>query len=175
MKSIPATERKLAEARHFFDRLLDTANRVGPTERSIERHNLSAFLNAASSVRWVLQKEAKDEYDAWQPAWFAGLSDGDRQLLQTMTKQRNLETKQDGATVSVRASTQIVWRPKPSGPASPLSAQLLAFGSYGELVPVEEETLILKLNGEAHFVLALCEDYLVLLERLVRDFKAAHG
>ena len=189
MPPIPATEHKLAEARHFFDRLLDTANRVGSADRTVERYNLSAFLNAASSVRWVLQKEAKADYDAWQPGWVAGLTNEDRELLKTMTVQRNLETKADGATVSVRTSTQITMKPKPSGPATPQVAQMLGYGpqvlgydsqmlgygSYGELVAFEVETLMLKLNGEAHFVLALCEDYLRLLERLVRDFKAAHG
>ena len=205
MIPIPATERKLAEARHFFERLLDTANRVGAAERAMERYNLSAFLNAASSIRWVLQKEAKAEYDAWQPEWFAGLTDSDRQLLKTMTQQRNLETKQDGATVSVRASMQMRWQPKNARPATPHVPQtvgsgpygsqmlgnefygagmmgsgphvslMFGYGSYGEFVTFEEETLILKLNGEAHYVLALCEEYLKLLERLVRDFKAAHA
>ena len=106
-----------------------------------------------------------------------------------MTVQRNLETKADGATVSVRTSIQIGMKPKASVPATPRVAQMLGYGSqmpgygsemlgygsYVELVTFEVETLILKLNGETHAVLALCEDYLTLLERLVRDFKAAHG
>lgn len=169
MPAIPETERKLDEARHFLGQLR------GPMDHATQHHNLSAFLNAASSVRWVLQKEAKAEYDAWQPGWFATLSDGDRGLLKTMTTQRNLETKEDGATVSVTTSTRVVWQPKDSGRATPLVAQLLAFGFYGEPVPVEAETLILKLNGEPHEIHGLCARYVTLLEHLVADFKSKNS
>jgi hypothetical protein len=163
----PATDQKLGEARYHLGCLAAAA------DVAIQRHHLSAFLAAGRSVTFALQKEAKAEYDRWFPSWLGALAPNDRDLLDYMRDQRNAELKQAGAAVSEGLEERSVWQRKSAGPNTPIVAQLLAFGLYGEDVTIAVPTLMFDMQGGQKPARDLCARYVALLESLVTDFKRA--
>ncbi len=98
MPDIPQTRRKLREAEYFLRKV----RRLGRSPGSVREefwYELSAFLSAARSVTFVLQAEAKDEYDTWFKPWKAGLDEPDRVLLEVLNDQRVLEVHRTGAAM----------------------------------------------------------------------------
>lgn len=119
---LPQTYRKLREARFFLDRMkgaarpkafsihhpshlaLNIAVNAGKSVKlRIDQEQyqffLSAFLSAARSVTFVLQKEGKATYDRTFPLWRNNLPNEDRELLDLMNEQRTREVHQSEAQV----------------------------------------------------------------------------
>ncbi len=177
MSSIPATEQKLAEARYHLALLLGAAKDV-----TAQRHHLSALLAAGRSVTFVLQSEAKAEYDAWFSSWSGALTPTDQRLMAFMNEQRVAEVHRVGAAVSTTVEERSVWRRKSAGSNTPMVAQRLAlglhgeeaFGLYGEEnVKIGVPTLMFEVDGGQKPARDVCARYVRLLEALVADFKRA--
>ena len=101
MTQIPKTHKKFREAETWFQRLVEAAGEESFRLDSEKfEFSLSAFLSAARSVTFVLQKEQKKKYDAW--SWGDSLSQEDRDLCKFMIEQRNLVQKTGDANVKER-------------------------------------------------------------------------
>ena len=87
MAQIPATRKKLREARFFLEKLRDEVKSI-PRDPELFEFYLSAFLSAGRSVTFVLQAEEKDKYDTWYRSWVQALPPEDRQVLALMNEQR---------------------------------------------------------------------------------------
>jgi len=125
MTSFPESRRKLDEAQHFLAELERASSRI-PARPEEFRHNLSAFLNAARSVTWVMQKEARDVYERVFGSWSQSLSADDRDLMKFMNEERVKETKREGSQ-PIREQRKIRAELVPgvtvSGPPAPLVAE----------------------------------------------------
>jgi hypothetical protein len=99
MIDISQTQKKVREARFFLDLLRNEETRYSPNaevlgaNREVFDYYLSAFLGAAKSVRYVLEREAKTalksasdsssgkqakaRYTDWQTKWEEDLSEDD--------------------------------------------------------------------------------------------------
>lgn len=98
----PVADNKVAEARFFFNRQKEENKKPFRDEPEAFGCFLSAFLSAARSVTLVLQTEAKETYDDVFPRWYEALSNEDRELLEYMKGQRNLDIHKLGAEITIR-------------------------------------------------------------------------
>lgn len=181
MKALRA-EIKLQEAQFFLKHLQAEARKATGYDWRHFGFYLSAFLNAARSVRWVLKKEAKDAYSAWSPRWDKKLSSDDHDFLRFMNEQRISEVKKLGA-VTVKKRKLI--------PAE-LVPGVMVFRSTGEVTEAEAKKhrkrglppsktgawigkpeYFFKIGDELAEVTVVCKRYVTLLERLLREFKEA--
>jgi hypothetical protein len=176
-KMIEATRRKLGEARFFYQHLVSERQR--PTRHNPEtfRYYFSAFIQAARNVLWALHSEEKENWEAWEPGWEETLTTEERKLLKLTKKLRNIEVKEGGVNPSVELeevalhellSANLDVEPWPIAayphhrrklPGVPPSAAFRP-AYYFEHEDGKEE------------VTALCQRYLVLLEKVVEDFCA---
>ena len=172
MAQISNTRRKFREAR-FFLANMQRAARSTHLDREDFDFYLSAFLSAARSVTWVLQKEQKASYDAWYPGWKQVLGAPDQALLTFMNEQRVAELKKAGAEklseIQMVPLTQFDWE-QPSHPAygwTWVGPPGVAPPEMGVVVHYFEN------GGQKVKVLDECKRYLALLERLIAEFDAA--
>jgi hypothetical protein len=173
---IDNTKRKLREARFFHGHLVHENRRPVRNEPEAFGFYLSAFLSAARSVTFALQKEEKSKYDNWfWPTWMATLKPEEAKIFDHMKDQRNAEVKETGANRVL--STEYVPihelpQERHSHPAygfhdfSPPGAEPARVG-----IPVSHFTI----DGNPAEVVEVCTKHLRLLERLVQDFIGAHG
>jgi hypothetical protein len=173
---IPATQRKLREAQFFLGRLRRESGQPVRNEPEAFECYLSAFLSAAQSVTWALQKEATAQYDEWFPAWHDGLPEEDRRLLKFLVGQRVAEVHRTGSEV------ELAWEYVPIRqlPWTEGERAHPAFGIQSAVPPGTPKPRIGILrysfqdpSREADVVTA-CDKYVRLLEQLVHAFIAAH-
>src|ERR1700730_2213013 len=103
---IELTKDKLEEARFFLGQLRQhKAREARPNKPPPEhfRYYLNAFLNAARSVRWVLQGEEREKYDAWKGSWEGQRTEAENALLKLMTQMRNTSVKEGHIETTVRS------------------------------------------------------------------------
>ncbi|MGQ0835177.1 MAG: hypothetical protein ACT4O5_09705 [Gammaproteobacteria bacterium] len=165
---IDGTRKKLREAEFFLTRLEEEERRIVKGHGETSDFYLSAFLSAARCVTLKLQFEAKPQYDAWFPSWFAALSDDDRVLMRFHNEQRRLTVHEDGPAVSISTESLPAWR---------LQAEMEAGGGSFDFwsgvpgtPPLEVEKRSLAFDTEP--ATASCRRYLHLLQQLIRDFDA---
>lgn len=65
---IEAAQRKLREARFFFQHLAGERHRHDAVPEGF-RFYFSAFIGAARSVTWAMKSEEPERYAAWEPLW----------------------------------------------------------------------------------------------------------
>ena len=94
---IPETHDRLSAAHHFLHGILDNYHKANEM-----RWNLNAFLEAARSVTWVLQKELKQHsgFEHWygnQQAKMRGNA-----ILKLLVEKRNYVVKQGNLALNSR-------------------------------------------------------------------------
>ena len=115
---IPATQKKLREAQFFFRHVVRTAGHAVRNDPEEFDFLLSAFLSAARSVTFALQKEAKAPYEKWFPQWKARRGEAECALLDFMKEQRNVEQKEGGVALDV-TTNYVPMRQAEPGRSSP--------------------------------------------------------
>ena len=170
---IPATQKKLREARFFLERLRQRDRVSLPAVDEFEFY-LSAFLSAARSVTFALHAEEKEKYVAWQPTWPTILGPDDLALLVGMKQARNVAQKRGGVPV------QVDWEfvPLTEAKRDEQGRPFYGFQWFGPVTaglpkvgqPVHRFNLG---KGEIEAT-STCARYLDILERLVSDFVRRH-
>jgi hypothetical protein len=171
---IERTQRKLREAQFFLRQLTTERYRFAPSDPEAFLHYLSAFLSAARSITFVMQNEAKEQYDAWFPSWLKNCTEGERDLLQHMNAQRVAEIHRDGA------DTTVEWEVVPM--VEQLARDLDRHPAYhfhyfrqqAWQRDVKRPTHYFELGSDKADVITRCQHYLGVLEKLVREFMQAH-
>ena len=176
---IEATQGKLEEAQFFYQHLVrERRPKTLMWDPKAFRFYFSAFIQAASSVVWVLHKEEKDKWEAWKPGWEQKLTTEELRLMKLTRELRNLEVKERGANPVVE------WEEVPiyellTGIDIDLERQHPAYGLHVFAPPGTPSP---KTRRPAYYfehedgkeeVTALCARYLVFLEKMVNDFCAA--
>ena len=170
MSSNPKTDKKLREAHFFFRLLRENGANIRLDLEDFDFY-VSAFLSAGRSVTWVLQAEAKDQYDAWFPGWCNKLDTDQRELFDFMKGQRNkeLKSRSSGVRSEIRhiAVTEVV----PGSRAHP------TYGIHWWAPPgtpppeVGVRTYYFERNGTAQDAVETCSRYLEILQNLIEDFR----
>jgi len=169
---IPETDRKLREAAFFLRLLTIEEGSTVLNDHDAFGFYLSAFLSAARSVTWVLQKEAgvgQDIYDPWYTAWEARQSPDHRDLLTFMNKQRVAEIHKLGATttsaIEMVAVSTVSRGARPNHPAYGFT------WSSPPGVPEATVGIVTYMFEQRGNVVQVCSRYLGVLVELVRDFR----
>jgi hypothetical protein len=163
------TRKKQREAESFLQKLKEHAQTVRRTEEA--EYYFSAFLSANRSVTFVLQKEHKDDYDAFFEPWRAALPDAERRLLAAMNKYRTSELK-EGCQAE-----EVVWKFRPVTECTPqqLCGKVMWWGPPGTPPPQAGFPVrYIEIDGEKSEVLSVCDSYYSLVKRAVMDFLKQH-
>jgi len=94
MGQMAAVRKKLSEAIFFFRHLSKERERIDLQAEDVEFF-LNAFLTAGCSVVELLRENCR----SWFLDWKLALDDDDRQFLNDMSRQRNLEVHAGGADI----------------------------------------------------------------------------
>ena len=171
---IPATQKKLREAR-FFLGCLRRRDRVAPPEQEEFEFYLSAFLSAARSVTFALENEEKAKYKEWRVTWPTLLTTEEEKFLDAMVEQRNIAQKRGGIPVAVDWEFVPVIQAKRDERGQPMYG-LQWFGPVTARMPQVGQPIHSITLGAGHVeAVATCERYLSILERLVADFLKTHA
>ena len=174
-KLIDRTQKKLRKAQFFLGNL-GHESRVPGNEHEAFDHYLSAFLSAARSVTFALQIEDKERYDRIFPKWQNNLANEERDMLKHMNEQRVAEVHNKGAktTVEWEMVPMIEVRDTRNRPGNSI------WGFHVYALPGTEPNKIgrqvhyFELGGTKVKVTETCNQYLDLLENLVREIVQAH-
>jgi hypothetical protein len=171
---IAKTQKRLRAARFFLQDLQNRARAFRSDPEAFE-FVLEAFLSAARSVTWVLQKEEKEKYDAWfEPVWMSKLSKDDETSFRGMKKRRNAAEKEGDAGVIVEWEDIPLWEFTPSDRTNPASWGYQAFGSSVTpgIDPPRHRHPTHYFGPQETRIKAVdaCVHYYELLDQLVREF-----
>lgn len=171
---IPATQKKLREAR-FFLGCLRRRDRVAPPEPEEFEFYLSAFLSAARSVTFALENEEEAKYKEWRGTWSTLITAEEQTFLDAMVQQRNIAQKRGGVPVAVDWEFVPVIQAKRDERGQPMYG-LQWFGPITAPMPqVGQPVHSITLGTGQVEAVATCERYLNILERLVADFLKTHA
>jgi hypothetical protein len=152
---IERTQRRLRQARFFYEHLLDPPRTTTIGSEAFLFY-FSAFIQAARSVTWTLKHEETEKWKAWEPKWKARRTTGEQKLLDFRNELRTAETHRSGANLWVELKQEAL-----------------------DVIHLDSRTTqaTLRLNisyyfdeEQKHEVTALCRRYLELLETMVKDF-----
>lgn len=185
----PRADYKLREAKFFLDHLKTENKKSVRNDPEAFKYYLSAFLNAAYSVKQVLPTETHikgERFNGWCKEWRQNLSSNDKKLIDFFeapeTGQRGMEVHKLGAETlrkekAVRAESLPgfeVFGPPAFfyGEANVQAAR--EAGVPGAQAWVYMQETVFKRDGEPP-VIQTCEGYVVLLERLLHDFQKSYS
>jgi hypothetical protein len=174
---IEKTLKKLQEAKFFLARLKSVDEQMFANEPESFEFYLSAFLSAARSVTFVLQREEKDKYDAWFPGWSGRLSEEERAIMTFFKDERNASQKEGSSKATATWDFIPVTKIKSDYKSGrhPIYGWEW-FGPPGTPVPeVGVRKYSFETEGEPRKVTEECQRYLDILERLVTDFIRAQS
>lgn len=172
MARIESTKFKLAEAEFFYGKIAELGRRTAVHEPAAFRFYFSAFLSAARSVTFVLQAEAKEQYDAWFPAWLSALPADQAALLESFNAERVAAIHKLGARIE--QGTEAV--PFNQWLAAAAQEGVQVFGNFGAAPPdVERLTWFFRFDGVEIEAVESARKYLDTIQQLVKDFGSFHA
>jgi hypothetical protein len=179
---IEATQRKLGEARFFYEHLVNAGEQTFKAFRhdpAAFRYYFSAFIQAARNVTWVLHNEEKDKWEAWEPIWKAKRTEEEQKLLDLTNQLRLDEVKRGGATPIVEFEEVAVSELLSAN--FDLQRRHPAYGVHVFAPPgtpspkVRRQTYYFEHKDGKEEVVKLCKRYLEFIEKLVNDFCVENG
>jgi hypothetical protein len=173
---IELTNDRLEEARFFLGQLRQHKTaQAQPNKPPPEhfRYYLNAFLTAARSVRSILENEESEKYRAWIGPWEAQ-HEAEAALLEQMRKIRNISVHEGHIETTTRSKeVPIIVAPPDPYQVHALRAYALSLRQGGGPWTISDVHYV-QLNGSEQEVVALCEQYVDALAKLVQDFIDKH-
>jgi hypothetical protein len=174
---IPLTERKQRQARFFVGLMAAERQKIGADPEHFENY-LRAFLPMARGVHNMLRWESRAYSKTWCKDWVAGLNPDDARLYDHCVDQRDADTHH----VGVQVTRGVEMAPMSERPFDPDRAwpyyQVLVNGVLrppgSPAARFGRPTSSFTIDNKPEEVLAACNRYLDLLDRMVRDFQTAH-
>jgi hypothetical protein len=171
---LEGVEKKLREARFFFDKMKDQESRAFGDKEPFDFY-LSAFLSAARTVDWRLRHQHKAAYKPWRKKWDATLTAQEDCLIKFMVNDRNLEVHESGSTRGVKEErTDIHGTYSDKSGTVTVSGIPVALGGPQEKPFITKPAYFFTIDGAERKATEACGEYLTLLERMVAKFKADH-
>ncbi len=160
-------DKKLREA-HFFLRKMKEREALAFGDHEEFDFLLSAFLNAGRSLDYRL-RHTSNRYAPFRVTWDAQLTAEEDELIRFLVDDRNLEVHEAGSTRQ-QAEVRIPVRGTYQDPSGTLTVFAAVGTPPAELI---KPTYYFDIGGRRVPVLAACDAYIQLLERLVADCHAA--
>jgi hypothetical protein len=185
---IERTQKRLRAARFFYQRLVDSKNPLRNEPEAFEFY-LSAFIQLARTVPWVLKKEETAKYEAWNPRWEERLSPEERKLLNFTTACRNADVKEGGIETRIDECETIdiyellknpphyssdIFDVHRQHPAYHDTHRPAAFGTESPSLNLERSVSYFDRGDVKEEVTVTCQKYLDYLEKFVREFEQDH-
>jgi len=166
--------KKLAEAQ-FFLRKLTEQERLMIGDMEPFDYYLSAFLNAGRTVDWRLHREQRVIYPTWRKTWDANLTPQEDSLIKFMVNDRNVEVHESGSSRSV-AHESVEFRAGTHRVEGGFIDVVDGFGPPGMPSAVLSKPTYhsFTIDGAERKATEACADYLALLQKMVKEFDAAH-
>jgi hypothetical protein len=165
---IELTKARLEEARSLLSKLLaERSKQVQHATPTASREFwllLNGFITAARSVRWALQKEETQRYDAWSASWDATLTEDEKEIFRRVTNMRNSIEKEGHPGLVARRE----WVDIPENPHPVAGLQYSGLPEWGR---PRTEIDVYYVEGTNRQVLSICEQYVAILTRMVDDFE----
>ncbi len=174
---IPLTKDRLDEARFFLGHLHNERRKHAHPNKPPSAHfrfYLHAFIGAACSIRWVLQSEEKEKYEAWKPFWEARISEAEKPLLKLTTAMRNSAVKEGHIETTSRSQKVVIPIEPDPYQLHTHRAYLLQLRQAGGPWTIREDHFV-ELDGKEQEVTTVCEQYVEFLEKLVTDFEKSNS
>jgi hypothetical protein len=163
-------QRKIAEAHFFLRHMIEQERRLVGDRESFDYY-LSAFLSAGRTVDYRLRHAQKATYPEWRTGWDTGLSPQESALIKFMVDDRNDEVHASGSSRSVTQEGV----PLPLGESRIDGGIFYISGPPGMPPPVADKpSYKFTIDGVEREATETCSAYLVLLQRMVAEFEAAH-
>jgi hypothetical protein len=174
---IERTNRRLRQARFFYQHLLDARHQTKGDPDAF-RFYFSAFIQTARSVTWTLGKEEPDKWKEWEPKWNANLNEEERKLNNLTNELRIAEVHRGGADLTeeleeVAVQAAIDTRPPTHWKRDGLSS----FSAEMQIVTKKElrPTYYFEDKEGKEEITAFCERYLKFLWKTITDFIRENG
>jgi hypothetical protein len=168
-----AAKDKLDEARFFLGHLEEQKVAQAQVRKPPPEHffyYLSAFLGAAQSVTWVI----KGEDEAWLCSWQVRLSETEDDALKKLATDMRNATVHEGRLETTPRDEEV---PIPTTldpyQIHALRAYSLSLRQGGGPWTTKQEHYVER-QGKEQEIVGLCERYVKLLARLVKDFEDRH-
>lgn len=176
---IEATRRKLGEARFFYGHLVKERQHFMHDPAAF-RYYFSAFIQAARSVTWRLGNEEPEKWKEWRPKWERTLSAEDKKLMAFTNTLRTAEVKHRGTDPSVElgeVTFHELLRSEGVEPWKQHPAYAVQLFNQSAMPGVPSPTVFrpsyyFEQEDGKQEVTALCQRYLVFLEKMLNDFCA---
>jgi hypothetical protein len=173
---IGLTKDRLEEARFFLDELRQhKTKQARPNKPPPEhfRYYLNAFLNAARSVKLILKRQETKKYNAWIGSWEAQLTEAEDALVALAEDKRDTSVHEGLLETTIRSEEIPIPLSLDPYQVHALRAYSLSLRQGGGPRTISDVHYV-QSNGSEQEVVAMCEQYVDLLARLVQDFFDKH-
>lgn len=157
-------QKKLREARFFLAHLSEQSKRAFGGTEPLDFY-LSAFLNAARCVEYMLHRRDGGKYGLFRDQWIQQCPP-ERSLIDFMREDRNCEVHRDGSRREERERRIPVFGSY-SDPSGSVTTVSLAGIPPSEIVKPE---IFFTIDGQQLDALDACHRYIDLLGQLVSDY-----
>ena len=172
MAAIERTKARLDQARSLLRQLQQEKSRqvqqATPIASSKFFSLLENFVTAARTVIWVLKSEEKEKYNAWKSSPGATLTVAEQEILDLLTEMRNSIEKRGHPGIVARREQVTI--PENSHPAG--GTQYFGLPQWSRPTTRID---VYYVEGTNHEVVSICEQYVVILTRLIADFEQKHA
>jgi hypothetical protein len=167
---IERTKAKLEEARRLLVKLQSERFRqvqqATPTASAEFFTLLDNFITTARSVRWVLQSEEKEKYDAWMSSPGAVETPDVKEIFKLVNEMRvGIEKRGQRRIEARREQVEIPENPD-------VGTQYSGLPEWGRPTTNID---VYYVEGTEQEVVSLCERYLDILTRQINDFEQTHA
>lgn len=170
MPEVPKVSKKLREARFFLGQMEQLGRSTASTRLDHDHFEfyLSAFLSAARSITDYFERDRK--YRVWYRDWKMSQPEEDRQLINQMTNQRDLEVHEEGANIAHELEDVPLSKIDMSGLHA---AYAHSFGEPWGEPQVSQKVYYFVLEGRNVNAIETCNRYADLLIQAVDEFTTA--
>jgi len=169
MAMIERTQRRLRQARFFYEHLLNPRRSTMGDPEAFGFY-FSAFIQAARSVTWTLDNEEPRKWKAWEPTWKASLSTEEKKLLDVTNKFRIDEAKKGGTKLTMELEKVAVVALVEAIPRNQTQRRQLPGASTKKTIRAVLPVQYLEDEEGKKVVTDLCRRYLEVLQKVVKDF-----
>ena len=125
---------------------------------------LDSFINDARTVIWVLQSEEREKYDAWESSSGATPTPAEQIIFDLVTEMRNSIQKRGHPGIVARREQVTI----PENPHPAAGTQYFGLPQWGRPTTMID---VYYVEGTNHEVVAISEQYVAILTKLIDDFE----
>jgi hypothetical protein len=163
-------EKKLREAEFFLNKMREQERRAFGDREPFDFY-LSAFLNAGRVVDYRLRHEQRATYEPWRKAWEATLPKNELELIIFLNDERRVEVHESGSgrTAKLEGFEVLHSYSEESGTLE-VSGVPHTLGGSGAKATIYKPAYSFTIQGDERRATEVCEQYLLLLKKMLGQF-----